>query len=478
MVLSRNVLNLTAFLALSPFALQAGFIDGAVITTGNTSLGVNPHGHLNYFPTADSGGLPTLPAPNPGVYGVHYAGIGDAISPGCYCEGWGVYADGASAWASVDNGGVSNLGAAAYTFAANAFNSSVFTTNSNLRVDQVFQPSLAADIFQVQVTLTNTSSTIDYNDVRYLRVMDWDVPPTEFNELVTHSGVVANLTGNGGNVITAHNNGFEFAGGFTGTGSAGGAIDPLSVNTDFDKLGPDDHGSFFEFGFGPLNAEESRTFYIYYGAAPTRADALTRLGSLGVNLYSLGQPDVTDPDAATTFVFAFGGVGGVAPGSSPESPLLPGVTETSPFGTPVYSFINPPPQAWFDPPFVDTWEFDLGVGEFLGVDWQFIPFGDADILVWDGSAFVLAGSHTGTGATTPFLFGSGVTRFRISGLDATSDAADPLSFPVWLNFTEDAADLTMVGIPGTSAVPEPGTYLMVGFGVLSAVYVRRRKRLS
>ena len=61
-------------------------------------------------------------------------------------------------------------------------------------VRQAYGPSLAADVFQNQVTITNNSGARVDNLV-YRRVMDWDVPPTQFSEYVSHTGVTANLTG-------------------------------------------------------------------------------------------------------------------------------------------------------------------------------------------------------------------------------------------------------------------------------------------
>jgi hypothetical protein len=50
---------------------------GAVITYESTSLGVNDTGELNFNGLGPGGVL---------THGVFRAGVGDAISPGCFCE--------------------------------------------------------------------------------------------------------------------------------------------------------------------------------------------------------------------------------------------------------------------------------------------------------------------------------------------------------------------------------------------------------
>jgi hypothetical protein len=466
-----------AALILTPLVASAGFIDGAVIATGKTSLGVNPHGHLNYVPAGDAGGIPPLPIPPAGAFGVHYDGVGDAVSSGCLCEGWGVWADGAAAWASVDNGGIGNLGPAAYAFTSNSFLSTTFTANSDLRVDHWFAPSLAADIFQVAVTLTNTSDLRAIGDVRYIRVMDWDAPPLGSGEFITHDGVLTNLIGSGGNILAAHNDGFTFAGGFTG-GAGNAPLDAETLNVDFGDFGPRDQGSFFELAFGPLRPGESRTFYLYYGAAPDEETALERLAFLEVDAYSLAQNSATDPIVGdpATFIAAFSGIGGIAPGISPANPLLPGVPGISPFGTPIFTFPVLPSMTgnWYDPPFVDTFEYEITGGFFSGVDWEAV-FGTADILVWDGVAFSLAGSHSGADGISPFAFGAGVTKFRVAGLDAKADAGDPLGFATYLDFTASGpSTITMFGVGGE--VPEPGTFLLLGAGLAVGIAAGGRMR--
>src|SRR4029079_10859606 len=77
--------------------------------------------------------------------------------------------------------------------------------------------------------------------------------------------------------------------------------------------GPDDHGAVFDFDFKSLAAGAKKKFRIFYGAAGNEVDALAAIGVIGVELYSLGQPNVVGgPNLGTpnTFIFAFTQVGG------------------------------------------------------------------------------------------------------------------------------------------------------------------------
>ncbi|MBO1076627.1 PEP-CTERM sorting domain-containing protein [Roseomonas marmotae] len=159
-------------------------------------------------------------------------------------------------------------------------------------------------------------------DVRYARAMDWDVPPTPFNELVEHRGVGTTST-----LLHATDDGFANANPLTAVSNGGIATAP---NTEGDQGGINDHGSLFVFGFGDLEAGESYTFTIFYGAGSNRADALALLGSVSPELYSLGQSSVGGlrSDDLPTYVFAFAGVGGdvvVPPPTSVPEPASLGL---------------------------------------------------------------------------------------------------------------------------------------------------------
>lgn len=469
---------------------------GALITYGKTTLGVNDQGHLNFFsdtgPDSSQFGF---------TYGVYRAGLGDAISPACLCEGWGVSAlvgsESFASWASVDTGGVSGLGSGTFGATVNTATSVVDSNVMPMTIRHAFGPSLATDLFQVQVTLTNTSTTETLSDLTYRRAMDWDVPPTEFREFVTHSGVTANLTSNGGNLKYASDDGFAIV----DPREAARPIDIGTVNTDFYRSGPADHGSVFDFSFGELAPGASRIFNIYYGSAANEIEAIDKVNKVGASLYSFGNsaPDLVgggegegegegegggefpvaaatagdeEPPAPvntsinpTTFIFAFGGVSGVEPGTIPELPVLPFVPAPG-----VFTFDAPTPQRWFDPPSVDGFTYRLESGTFIAVGTPPESFGfDSVMLYIDGVAV----SELDPGEIFDFLLAgyTGITTFDLRGISPLVDPTNPVAFPTYLDFTAGATGLSMTAI---AAVPEPEQWALMMFGLLFIVAVSRR----
>jgi hypothetical protein len=308
------VAGLTSVLSVSGLAVQTAAQALAIISNGTIQLGVNREGHLNVGGGAPSSGTGTT------TVGVRFVPTGaEATAPGCLCEGWGV-ADaisGVSGFANISSdGGARNLIVDLFTSDAESATSVVFAADRTFKVTHEYTPVAETPfLYRAKVTIENISAAD--TDVRYRRVMDWDVEPTAFSEFVTIQGTVG-----AANVLFASNNGFASANPLAGPSDIG-------FTGDFVDAGPLDHGALFDFGFGMLTAGASKSFDIFYGAAPNEFSALGALAAVSAEVYSLGQPDGGQASGEpNTFMFAFRGVGGTPipePNPIPTPALLPGL---------------------------------------------------------------------------------------------------------------------------------------------------------
>jgi type IV pilus assembly protein PilY1 len=242
----------------------------------------------------------------------------DATTPGCLCEGFGVSVNGAvSGFDSNDNGtgGLTVLDLGGTIIGTDRITTLVeLSAMPGLTIMHDYHPSASANLYQADVTITNSTGAA-VTDVQYTRTMDWDVPPTEFAELVTLVGWVAPGVPLG-DLVDSCNNGFT-------TGNP--LVDCANFFGDFEDenfvdAGPFDHGARFTFNFGGLGVGETKTFSIFYGAAAGEAAALAALSTAGAEgIYSFGQCNPGPPGGVcggppsdglpATFIFAFGGVG-------------------------------------------------------------------------------------------------------------------------------------------------------------------------
>ena len=275
----------------------------AIISNGTVQLGIHQQGHLNVPGGSPSSGQGTT------FVGLRYVPTNaESTAPGCLCEGWGAAdADPGSLLAGHANeavGGVVNITPVSFSSTASTAVSKV-TIGGRLEVTHDYHPSPATpNLYEVVVSIKNIGA-IPVGDLRYRRVMDWDVEPTAFSEFVT-------IQGGGANVLFTSDNGFASANPLTGPSS-------LSFTGTAVDNGPSDHGALFDFGFGALAVGQTRTFKTFYGAAGTEASAISALTAVGAEIYSLGQPNTPNgPTQGTpnTFMFAFAGVGGVPIGSA------------------------------------------------------------------------------------------------------------------------------------------------------------------
>ena len=347
-----------------------GIIHNSTITANQTiALGVNPAGHLN-TPTGSgtvANNANTLNSSPPGSVGTAYkwgggkpvsgtgttypAGWYDGTSPGRKWEGWG--ASGVlpisnkviSGYASVDAGGISsNITVKSFVVDSTSIKSTVWisdpadpTKTPLLEVTHIYGPTSGAtnaNLFQALVTITNISGGT-LTDVRYRRIMDWDILnnlTTNFTDMVgvaasyasTYTPKVFDACDNGGSHYS-----------ITPDPSVACKAAPLPVlaNTHMDYTGiggtvnnqQTNLGASFTFQFGDLLCNESAIFYIYYGAGATKAEITNALTTVGAGVYSLGY----DPNYPSLFYgFGFKGVSGSA-----VAPTLPTKTASLPAGS-------------------------------------------------------------------------------------------------------------------------------------------------
>ena len=252
----------------------------AVITNNTIRMGVGQFGDLN------TGNAPQIKGINVvGLRLITAAGDYESTADGCTCEGWGVGVRsggvvGAWGGSNSDVGGVTNLTLVSFAFTASTATSTVsLTAGANLTITHLYRPSIVPNMYEVQVTITNTGASA-ISDVVYRRVMDWDISPSQMNENVRLSGWGAT------NLIGSGSNGFLAAKPLSLTGNRTGCIIGGVCNANFETTTSDDRGSFFDFSFGALGAGASRSFQTFYGAAPTYDGLLTALGAVGAEVYT------------------------------------------------------------------------------------------------------------------------------------------------------------------------------------------------
>ena len=314
------------------------------------AIGVNPRGHLNTSKEEDGG--PNI-VNNAGYTGVafHFPIGGkrsrlagrraltasdnrwqDATAPGCQCEGWGAggidkFGKKFKGYANASSG-ISNVTVKSFTYDLTSIESVTIINDSvgnpALEVKHIYGPSpISTDnLFEVTITITNIAG-YKIDDVRYNRSMDWDIPPSEFNEVVTAKGVDASVaTGKYPRVLMSGNNGFMTPDPFSSAGSHN-----MGKGTgDFERYGPRDHGFTATFGFGELLCGENHNFLSYYGAAEDRPALEAALEAESIPLYSIGESAPSE-GSSVSYAWGFKGVSGTA-----LAPTLPSKTAIIPSG--------------------------------------------------------------------------------------------------------------------------------------------------
>lgn len=315
---------MAAGLILTASAVQAD----AIISNGTVQIGVLSFGDLNV-----PGGPFSAPSGTAVVGLRDVATQSDSTSPGCTCEGWGAgikdfgaAGNNVSGFAnsSVGNG---NISLVSFTSSASTAVSVVNVLQATgaplLQVTHNYHPIAGTpNLYAVDVSIANLSGTdLAPGQLVYRRVMDWDIP-FPGSEHVDIQGVPAALgVANGNNVRRTDNNGFNSGDPFS--------FIPFGLTDVNFSDATGDIGALFDFEFGALANGGTRTFSTFYGAAPDKAAAdLARSlvdgdpTDVDIGLYSYGYPSTgsfpagsapinTASGTPVTFIFGFGGSGGV-----------------------------------------------------------------------------------------------------------------------------------------------------------------------
>jgi hypothetical protein len=182
-----------------------------------------------------------------------------------------------------------------------------------LRVTHWVHPSIESrNLYAVDVTIESLLEGEGITDLRYRRVVNWQVPPTPGEELTTVAGCCGNANGNPDDDPAGAADRL-FRADWSGLGHS---TDPLDQSGTFSSAnvtdaGPRNGGGTFDLAFGAVEPGEPVRFRLYYGAAGSEAEAETALAAAGVEAYLLGQPSsAATSGAPNTFMFAISGIGG------------------------------------------------------------------------------------------------------------------------------------------------------------------------
>ncbi|MSY86276.1 MAG: hypothetical protein F2693_16385 [Actinobacteria bacterium] len=283
------VLGYSGSAACPSFHGGASFGDGAVLDNGTLTMGAACFGdHVVFnedYDTEDESGW----------VGLRLNGQPDAITQGCWCGGWGVAdaASGVAGYASQED--TRNLRLSAFSVSEDGTRAASTVAvgiedggDPALEVMHESLPSTSSSAYLVRVSITNTGD--EEAQLRYRRTVDWDVAPTQFDEIVTTD------TGALPEIAFSSNDGFASPNPLSRRDSRG-------VTGNF-TFGPKDQGTLLDFDFGQLLAGETKTFTLAFGGAPSKDEAESILNGLDAQAYSMAT--ASDPSQDTSYFIAYG----------------------------------------------------------------------------------------------------------------------------------------------------------------------------
>ena len=197
---------------------------------------------------------------------------------------------------------------------------SVVSISDALQVTHEYNPSPDTEnLYHVKITYKNMLSHDTLTELRYRRVVDWDIPPDTMNECVS---IFFNNVPNSLEYVT--DDGFESINPLDDVSNSGILFEcPFGEGCPVYDSGPQDHGALLQFLFKnsdgsliDLDPGDTFSFDMFYGAASSKIEANDALSKVSAEIASFGYPpsgyacNADSPGSPNTFILGFRGVGG------------------------------------------------------------------------------------------------------------------------------------------------------------------------
>jgi hypothetical protein len=170
-----------------------------------------------------------------------------------------------------------------------------------------------------------------------------------------------------------------------------------------------------------------------------------------------------------------GGVGNEKPGRTQNNPILPNAKEGS-----WQVFSDVPGCRWYDPHTTYGFEFQA-LEDTLFTEILDFPVGDDNRFTVSVGDRILGEFGAGDSVDFTSLFGSGISNFKITGIDSLFGSTEETAFPIQLAFNDRIGSFKMrpISAPEPQPVPEStsalGLFALGAWGIIKALKIKKDK---